>query len=84
MPRPVSIHNDAILEAASQVFLAHGYQASTAEIARRAGVSEGSIFKRFKTKTDLFLAAMDVQSGGQEQQEQLTGIMLFRVLLQLP
>ena len=71
MPRPVSIHDDAILEAASQVFLAHGYKASTAEIARRAGVSEGSLFKRFRTKTDLFLAAMDVQSRAHEQQEHL-------------
>jgi AcrR family transcriptional regulator len=71
MPRPVSIHDDAILAAAGKVFLAHGYQASTAEIARRAGVSEGSLFKRFRTKTDLFLAAMDVQSRAQEWQESL-------------
>jgi AcrR family transcriptional regulator len=71
MPRPVSIHDDAILDAAGKVFLAHGYQASTAEIARRAGVSEGSLFKRFRTKTDLFLAAMNVQSREQEWQENL-------------
>ena len=71
MPRPVSIHDDAILAAACQVFLADGYQASTAEIARRAGVSEGSLFKHFRTKTDLFLAAMDVQSREQERQESL-------------
>ena len=71
MPRPVSIHDDAILAAACQVFLAQGYQASTAEIARCAGVSEGSLFKHFKTKTDLFLAAMDVQSREQEVQARL-------------
>jgi AcrR family transcriptional regulator len=71
MPRPVSIHDEAILDAASKVFLAHGYQASTAKIARRAGVSEGSLFKRFRTKTELFLAAMSVQSREQERQESL-------------
>ena len=71
MPRPVSIHDDAILAAACAVFLAHGYQASTVAIARRAGVSEGSLFKHFRTKTDLFLAAMDVQSRAQERQERL-------------
>ena len=73
MPRPVSIHDDAILDAASKVFLAHGYQAGTAEIARRAGVSEGLLFKRFRTKTELFLAAMHVQSRGQEREEILMG-----------
>ncbi len=71
MPRPVSIHDDAILAAACEVFLAQGYQASTAVIARRAGVSEGSLFKHFRTKTDLFLAAMDVQSREQEKKESL-------------
>ena len=71
MPRPVSIHNDAILDAARTVFLSNGYQASTALIARRAGVSEGSIFKRFRTKTELFLAAMHVQGRNQEHQDNL-------------
>lgn len=71
MPRPVSIHDDAILAAASKVFLAQGYQASTAEIARIAGVSEGSLFKHFRTKTDLFLAAMNVQSGEHKKQKSL-------------
>jgi len=35
-----------------------GFTASTREIARRAGVSEGLIFQRFRTKEDLFFAAM--------------------------
>jgi AcrR family transcriptional regulator len=71
MARPVSIQDNALLAAAAQVFLEHGYQASTALIARRAGVSEGSLFKRFRTKTELFLAAMDVQSRETEWQERL-------------
>jgi AcrR family transcriptional regulator len=58
MGRSRTITNKQILEAARQVFLAEGFGASTIEIARRAGVSEGSIFKRFATKEDLFFAAM--------------------------
>jgi AcrR family transcriptional regulator len=58
MPRPATIRTDAILDAARKVFLRHGYKASTARVAREAGVSEGSLFKRFRNKMDLFLAAM--------------------------
>jgi AcrR family transcriptional regulator len=60
MARPTSISNQQILDAARAVFLANGFaRASTVAIARRAGVSEGSIFNRFATKDDLFRAAMD-------------------------
>jgi AcrR family transcriptional regulator len=60
MARPPSISSQQIVDAARAVFLAHGFtKASTVDIARRAGVSEGSIFNRFATKDDLFRAAMD-------------------------
>jgi len=60
MARPASISNQQILDAARATFFAHGLtKASTVEIARRAGVSEGSIFNRFPTKRMLFRAAMD-------------------------
>lgn len=58
MGRSRTITNQQILEAAREVFLAEGFGGSTIEIARRAGVSEGSIFKRFSTKEELFFAAM--------------------------
>jgi AcrR family transcriptional regulator len=58
MARPVSIKDETIVEAARQVFLERGIQATTAEVAERAGVSEGSVFKRFKSKEELFRAAM--------------------------
>jgi AcrR family transcriptional regulator len=58
MARPVVIRDETILEAARQVFLERGIQATTAEVAERAGVSEGSIFKRWKSKVDLFRSAM--------------------------
>lgn len=71
MARPVSIQDDTILQAARKVFLRRGFQAPTAEIARAAGVSEGSLFKRFPTKSALFMAAMDVETKGETWQEEL-------------
>ena len=68
MSRPVLIQDEAILEAARKVFLAHGYKASTRQVAREAGVSEGSVFRRFRNKTDLFVAAMDAEISGQSWQ----------------
>lgn len=61
MARPTVIRDEAIVEAAREVFLSRGFQATTAEVAERAGVSEGSIFKRFKSKVELFQAAMRPQ-----------------------
>jgi AcrR family transcriptional regulator len=58
LARPTTISDEQILDAARAVFLEQGSVATTAEVARRAGVAEGSIFKRFKTKSDLFAAAM--------------------------
>ena len=58
MARSVTITDEQILEAARAVFLRGGIGASTVEIARRAGVSEGSIFRRFPTKEALFRAAI--------------------------
>lgn len=58
MARPRTISNERILEAALAVFLERGYGATTSEIARRAEVSEGTLFKRFPTKEALFLSAI--------------------------
>lgn len=60
MARPPKITNEEILAAAREIFLAQGMGASTLEIAEKAGISEASIFKRFSTKQDLFLAAMGI------------------------
>ena len=62
MPRPVSIQDDVILRAAREIFLEKGSDATTSEIAAKAGVSHGIIFKRFKTKQALFQCAMQDQS----------------------
>lgn len=58
MARPATIDNERILKAAREVFLRRGVTASTAEVAKRANVSHGSIFNRFKTKAELFHCAM--------------------------
>lgn len=64
MTRPRTISDEEILQAAREVFLEKGPSAATSEIARRAGISEGTIFRRFCTKQRLFLAAIGVK--GQE------------------
>lgn len=56
--RPPVISNEKLLEVAREVFLELGIRATTLEVARRAGVAEGTLFHRFKSKEDLFRAAM--------------------------
>ena len=47
-----------ILAAAAEVFAEHGATASTEEVARRAGVAIGTVFRHFPTKPDLLAAIM--------------------------
>lgn len=56
--RPPVISQERLLEIAREVFLELGISATTAEVASRAGVAEGTIFLRFKSKSELFRAAM--------------------------
>lgn len=47
----------SILQAAVEIFSEKGYSAtSTSEIAQKAGVAEGTIFRHYKTKKDLLLS----------------------------
>jgi AcrR family transcriptional regulator len=57
--RSPAISDEQILDAARAEFMERGFQASTAAIARRAGVSEGTVFKRFPSKERLFVECMD-------------------------
>ena len=45
-----------IVDAAAEVFAERGLDASTAEIAQRAGVGEGTVYRRFPCKDDLIAA----------------------------
>jgi AcrR family transcriptional regulator len=47
-----------ILQAAEAVFAEHGPQASTEEVAQRAGVAIGTVFRHFPTKAELLRALM--------------------------
>jgi len=58
MARPPTIRDEDILTAARAILLERGLSATTAEVAERAGVSEGSVFHRFKTKEALFKATV--------------------------
>jgi AcrR family transcriptional regulator len=55
MARPKSEDKrNAIMAAGARVIVTHGLSAPTAMIAREAGVSNGSLFTYFETKTELF------------------------------
>ncbi|KGE20187.1 transcriptional regulator [Paenibacillus wynnii] len=50
---------EQILEAAVVVFAEHGYfRATTAQVAERVGISQPYVFKVFKNKEELFVAAL--------------------------
>jgi len=49
-----------IIQAAIQIFAEKGFSAtSTNEIARKAGVAEGTIFRHYKTKKDLLITIIE-------------------------
>jgi AcrR family transcriptional regulator len=66
MGRPQIIDDERVLEAAREVFLRKGLRATTGEVARRVGISQASIFKHFKSKQRLFLAAMQAERDRQD------------------
>lgn len=52
-------NHDALLAAARAVFAESGADAPLAEIARRAGVGQGTLYRRFPTRDDLVDAVLD-------------------------
>jgi AcrR family transcriptional regulator len=57
---PAAARRSAIIEAALGVFSAGSYAgATTAEIAREAGVSEPILYRHFSSKRDLYFACVD-------------------------
>jgi len=75
MARTATITDDQILNAAREVFIEEGFRAQSSKVAKLAGVSEGTIFKRFATKEHLFLAAMSIPypPPWHQEVEQLAG-----------
>jgi AcrR family transcriptional regulator len=58
MARPRQVSDEQIIEAARACFLEHGASVSTTVIAKKLGISQPALFKRFGTKDRLLLAAM--------------------------
>lgn len=58
MGRRKLVEDQELLAAAREMFVERGFGASTRDIAQRAGVSETVLFQRFRTKPELFFAAM--------------------------
>ncbi|MGK2878788.1 MAG: TetR/AcrR family transcriptional regulator [Solirubrobacterales bacterium] len=60
-PRADAARNrERILEAADEAFREGGLEVSVAEIARRAGVGSGTLFRNFPTKSDLIHAIVEM------------------------
>jgi TetR/AcrR family transcriptional regulator, mexJK operon transcriptional repressor len=54
-----------ILEAAKEVFLAHGFSAATSDMLQQAaGVSKATVYAHFASKDALFIAAIEQQCAG--------------------
>jgi AcrR family transcriptional regulator len=54
-------NRERIIEAATEVFAEQGLEASTAEIAARAGVGEATLFRRFESKDELIVAIIEAR-----------------------
>jgi AcrR family transcriptional regulator len=54
-------NRERIIAAAIEVFAERGLEASTAEVAQRAGVGEATLFRRFPSKDDLIMAIVETQ-----------------------
>jgi TetR/AcrR family transcriptional repressor of nem operon len=60
MPRPKAYDPDAVLEKAMLLFWEKGYEATGVEdLEERMGINRFSIYSTFKSKQQLFLAALD-------------------------
>ncbi len=61
--RDAQANRDRIVAAAREVFAAGGIESTVEEIARRAGVGMGTLYRRFPTKEDLIDAVLEEAFG---------------------
>jgi len=70
----VAARRNQILDAAARVFAERGFhRASTREIARAAGISEGTIYNYFSSKADLVVGLMTRLAEVESLDDELTG-----------
>jgi TetR/AcrR family fatty acid metabolism transcriptional regulator len=63
-PAPRNVKHDRILDAAIEVFAEKGFHhARIADIARRAGVADGTIYLYFRNKDDVLLSIFEEKMG---------------------
>jgi AcrR family transcriptional regulator len=64
-----------ILSAAIEVFADKGFHRATIkDIAKEAGIADGTIYNYFGNKTDLLLGILDQMNNTEEREEQLTAV----------
>ncbi len=64
------ITQDKILEASKELFLSQGYENTTAsQIAEKAEIGVGTVYNYYKSKADIFVAAMYQQFGLDEEHD---------------
>ncbi|HEV7842368.1 MAG TPA: TetR/AcrR family transcriptional regulator, partial [Pyrinomonadaceae bacterium] len=74
---PVADKREAILRAATRVFAGNGYfNAKVADIAREAGVADGTVYLYFKSKEEILHSIFDrtMEEAIAEGRRQLEGI----------
>jgi AcrR family transcriptional regulator len=72
--RPITLSEEDLLDAALEVFLQRGLDATTADVAKQAKISEGAIFHRYKTKEALLLAVLERQLLSTPEFEELASV----------
>src|ERR1700691_4709916 len=73
--------HDAILDAARTVFSREGYAASSVEdVADEAGIGKGTVYLYFKSKEELYLAALarDIRVFAAKAREEMESVPTFR------
>src|SRR5919205_993780 len=77
-PRPaVADKREAILRAATEVFARNGYfNAKVADVARSAGVADGTVYLYFKSKEEILHSILDrsVEAALAEARRELAGL----------
>ncbi|WP_292151633.1 TetR/AcrR family transcriptional regulator [Brevundimonas sp.] len=80
-------HRAALLDAAAQVFAAGGVEAPLGEIAKRAGVGRGTLYRHFPERIDLVVALLnrnldDLEAQAADLADQPDGLLsLIRTMI---